>query len=84
MDRVRQRATEWLELADNWDDGDGFILAGSVGAHINSYTGPRGWNASAGHEPPPIQPLLTQLFSMIRVHRRTNNKYLNQARAASR
>ena len=47
-----QRLAARISKDDAWDSGGGFVLDYQAGAHISSYTGPRGWNSGAGHDPP--------------------------------
>lgn len=58
---LAQRLAARIEQLDDWEDGGGVILDRQAGAHITSYTGPRAWNAGAGHEPPSAVPLLLRL-----------------------
>jgi hypothetical protein len=66
---VRDWVRQQVEDLDDWDDGDGFVLATDAGARITSYTGTHGWNSGAGHGPPSIAPVLRLVFDMIeRIH----------------
>jgi hypothetical protein len=63
---LQERLRTILEQYDDWDDGEGVILAQDVGADIKSYTGTKAWDSGARHEPPPIEPMLRHIFTEVR------------------
>jgi hypothetical protein len=76
---VREIVRARVEELDDWDDGDGFVMASDVGARIISYTGSKGWDAGAGHRPPSIVPVLVKVFEEIRGQLRVAVKRLGVA-----